>query len=1366
MPLFLLGKDVMLRTFRFVFLMLFVSVSLLHGDDEPSLHESEDGYTINYNTVSILEYIRFASKISKTNFIYNKEDLDFSVSVISDAPITSENVMATLIQVLRIHGLSLIEQDNSLLIHKSGDVKQVATLVTGSESETKAPIVTRVFRIQNAKPDSIAAIIRPMISAESLLETSPETRQLIITDITANVDKVASLIEVLDSPHTPLEIQSYEVSNNKLEFLVETVGQIMAPITQGNPFILVPQPLAGAIFIVSTPELVERALSVLHTVDSPPREGALSAKKIAPDNMLIFNAKHRSGAEILSALRSIGATITKSGVSEGDLVETIDSGKFIPQTNAIMFVGSVYSIAKTKEFLTSLDTPSEFSTDSFFIYKPQFRDAGELERALREVGNNLKSSKELNSSLVETIENVKVNPLTNTLLFSGDPANFPKVKEMLGKMDSQTTEAEMGGGSNFFVYKILHAPFSAIESALKYFAANLDDSNTSERGLINAIQDMKHIEETNSVLFTGSDLSLKKLQEIVPSFDKNISFPQVTNQLFIYKPKNQKEEAFFGSVREVTEDLKKNLFTDPAFLQALQSMKWMKANGSFLFTGDTAAIKKVEELAASLDLIQQPQTAKPNYYIYKLQNTIAEIIEEDFDNLLKSFKASGIKDTKLIDVIENMRHVKETNSFLLTGDPHAIEEVKQLLQDYDYPRVATRAAQSNFLMIKPQHVTAQQLEKSLREVAVNLKQADLADPNLLAAIESIKYIDATNSLLFTGTPDSLQKLQILIKDVDIPQQGAAGIQHVGKTSFFLYKLKNGSGPQVVNSIKTLSADLKKSGASDKDFINALQSAKYVRETQSILFTGNEEALQKVEAFASQFDIASACAPIPEGDECPALATDFLSYKPVALSGPDLETVTNDFADNLKISGLIDTDLFSALASMRWVPQSQSLIFTGSTKALEQVKLLVTSFDISSNAPPGTLPDGTIDPSVQAGDSTNFLVYKLQFHKGDEIQVALKQIAKDLTASGASVNVNLLNAINSIQWIQITNSILCSGDSEVLSRLRELIKSLDVPLKQVFIEMLIIETNLLNALEFGLEWGGKYKYRDKFQGSINNIIPPAGGGPCVVPDALNTLNNYKPTSPMPEITEQIPFGCGFDLGIIGQVIKHNGQTFLTLGSLLSALQKDDETSVILTPKIITQDGKTSTIFVGSNVPFVGSFVNTSGQNTVQTSNIEYRDVGLNLTITPVLGNSDIVTLDIALDRSQTLTDLRGNQINFNQSTASGIVTSKTNMQTTVHVPDKNFLILSGFVNNSSVKSTTGIPCLGGLPLIGAAFSKDNNTSNNQNIVIFLRPHVINSLDDLRKLTEGQEEAFRDQQGTPFLIHQFDDAMETIKTIDDR
>lgn len=1435
-----------------LFLSLFLFVGPLCAADEDKQHShdrTDSGYTINYNTVSVVEYIRFASKICKVNFIYDEKDLPFTVSVISDAPITAENVMATLVQVLRINGMMLLEQDNNLVIHKSPDVRQIATIVTESDKSKKAPIVTRIFRVKNAKAESIAAIVRPMISSEALLETSPETRQLIITDVTANVDKVASLIEILDSPHTPLDIKSYEALNNSPDFIIEIANQIMTPIAQGNPFILVPQPLANSIFIVSTPELVDRAISFMKSIDTPPKKGVLTQRKLRAENIFVYKAENRPATSIIEGLNNIADTLGKSGISEGDLLDTIESARYVAHANSIMFVGSPESIAKVKEFLTSLDVANgeENLKASFFVYKAQNRSAEEIEKSILEMATNLKKGKGADSNLIDALESVKLNPLTNTLTFSGEERTFPRIRELIATSDTPGGKSSRPPSKNtFFVYKIQQAPAPQIEASLKDFAKNLDQSNASDEGLGDAINSMKYIQDTNSILFTGSEPALKRLQELVPSFDSG-AVP-ASSQFFIYKPKHLKGEQLSQSIKDTTENLKSDQLADPAFLRTLESMKWVKSNNTMMFTGNASSLKKLEGLIETLDVpaaqkpsektffLYHPEYAsrertevylkqisdnlqkkgedelidtirsmkwiepsqsfmfygtassiartkellhnfdtpaekttkeKSSYYIYKLQHTSGDIIEEDLDTIARNFKTTDLKDIRLVSVIDNMRYVKETNSLLLTGDPVAIEEVKKLIAENDYPRTESAGAiNSNFLMYKPQHLAAAQIEKSLKDVAANLKKADLADGSLLKAIDSVKYVETTNSLIFTGPPEALQKVQTLIKDIDIPPQKHAPIQHIGKTTFLLYKLKNAGGSQVVTSIKAMTADLKKSGNSDKDFLAALQSVKYVKDTNSLLFTGTEEALKKVETFVSEFDV-SALAPAREKIE-PSLTgpSNFFIYKPVSLSGPELEKIMQDFAEHLRLGGLADPDLFNAINSMRFVDKTQTLVFTGSTKAIAQVKELLTSFDIPSNLPQGTLPTSG-EPSIQSIDNTSFLVYKLQFHKGDEIQGALRQIAKDLILSNAPVNQNLLNSINSIQWLEVTNSLLCSGDQETLTRLRELVKNLDIPLKQVFIEMLVIETNLTNALTFGLEWGGKYKYRNKFGGTVNNIAGNPSSQNFSTDPQMTYLNQLIPsatTGVVPTGTN-MPFGSGFDLGVIGQIIKHNGQTFLTMGSLLQALQTDSETSIIVTPKIITQDGKTSTIFVGQNIPFVGSFVQNQSQNTVQTTNIEYRDIGLNLTVTPVLGNSDIVTLDINLDRTQTATDVTGSTLTTNNNNLTGIVTSRTSMQTTVHVPDKNFLILSGFVNNSNNKTTQGIPCLGGLPIIGAAFSQDNDTVSNSNIVIFLRPHIINSVDDMHRVTTEQEEAFHDQQGTPFLERHFDEGMELIKTVDD-
>jgi type III secretion protein C len=88
-----------------------------------------------------------------------------------------------------------------------------------------------------------------------------------------------------------------------------------------------------------------------------------------------------------------------------------------------------------------------------------------------------------------------------------------------------------------------------------------------------------------------------------------------------------------------------------------------------------------------------------------------------------------------------------------------------------------------------------------------------------------------------------------------------------------------------------------------------------------------------------------------------------------------------------------------------------------------------------------------------------------------------------------------------------------------------------------------------------------------------------------------------------------------------------------------------------------------------------------------------------------------------------------------------------------------------VQTSNAKTKSGIPCLGGLPLIGAAFSTDNNLVSSTNIVIFLRPHILSNSDQMDRITKDQERFFREQTGTPQLEQSYNEAMEFIKSSND-
>ncbi len=366
---------------------------------------------------------------------------------------------------------------------------------------------------------------------------------------------------------------------------------------------------------------------------------------------------------------------------------------------------------------------------------------------------------------------------------------------------------------------------------------------------------------------------------------------------------------------------------------------------------------------------------------------------------------------------------------------------------------------------------------------------------------------------------------------------------------------------------------------------------------------------------------------------------------------------------------------------------------------------------------------------------DFHIYKLQYHVGAEILSAIKNVGATIKHN-PNASKELAQAIDSMQWVQSTNSILYSGSEDGIDELTDLIQSLDVPKKQVFIEVLVIETDVRKGLEFGLEWGAGGQYKNKFGYGVGNF--PAGPRQAPFAKTLQGINStVTPTG-----TDQFPLGRGFDLGVIGDIILHKGTSYFSLGSLVSALQADGDSTIILNQKIITQDNKLSRIFVGDNIAFTGSTVETIGASQQTSANIEYRDVGVKLNITPLLGDGDMITLEI----SEEITDIIPN-LNRVANSSNGINTTKTDMATQVHVPDQSFLVLSGMIRNTKRHHKAGIPCLGGLPLIGAAFSKSTAEEEKRNVIVFVRPQIIHTSQEYQNITAFQESQFKKEAMYP-------------------
>lgn len=335
----------------------------------------ENGYTVNFENIQVIELIRFISQISNKNFVFNNCDLQFRITIVSQDATSVDDLMSALLQVLQIHGLSVIEEGNNVLIHNIADARSVVSSMSSIITDENAlaacgkAVVTRVFRINNVTPEKLQQVIAPLVSKDAIVQVLAETRHLIISDINSNVEKVADLINILDTPAASLDIAEYTVKSNA-QALVAYAKEILAPLTVGNPLQLMPQLSSNKIFIVSTPFLINKALQVLESLDVVDIVDVidLPASAMVNNNFYVYKLKYQNGEEIVAAIRSIGNSLQFMGVSNMDLINTIASMEWVGVNNSIVITGTKESIEKVLELIGELDTaPNQVYIEALII---------------------------------------------------------------------------------------------------------------------------------------------------------------------------------------------------------------------------------------------------------------------------------------------------------------------------------------------------------------------------------------------------------------------------------------------------------------------------------------------------------------------------------------------------------------------------------------------------------------------------------------------------------------------------------------------------------------------------------------------------------------------------------------------------------------------------------------------------------------------------------------------------------------------------------------------------------------------------------------------------------------------------------------
>jgi general secretion pathway protein D len=329
-----------------------------------------------------------------------------------------------------------------------------------------------------------------------------------------------------------------------------------------------------------------------------------------------------------------------------------------------------------------------------------------------------------------------------------------------------------------------------------------------------------------------------------------------------------------------------------------------------------------------------------------------------------------------------------------------------------------------------------------------------------------------------------------------------------------------------------------------------------------------------------------------------------------------------------------------------------------------------------------------------------------------------QAASAFSGSGSAVSKDL-RVIADIE----NNALLVLASPADYETIQIALKQLDVPRRQVKVEVLVAEVSLTDNLKFGIEWF--IKSRPGVVGALRNTIDTAAAGTTGA-----TTATLPRTPTLPANTDSrsvVPQSLGLQLiDVVAGDVR----------AVLQALGQDGKSQTLSTPNVTVLDNEKASINVGSQISVnTGSSSGTGGQ-TITTNS--YVSTGVILEVTPRINAGGRVTLDINQEIS-TPGDTPANGGN------PPITTRKA--KTVVNVSSGETMVLAGLISNTSGSGSSGVPLLSKIPVLGGLFGTQTINKNRTELVILITPVVINNSDDsravmeeLRKKLPGLQSAF--------------------------
>lgn len=318
----------------------------------------------------------------------------------------------------------------------------------------------------------------------------------------------------------------------------------------------------------------------------------------------------------------------------------------------------------------------------------------------------------------------------------------------------------------------------------------------------------------------------------------------------------------------------------------------------------------------------------------------------------------------------------------------------------------------------------------------------------------------------------------------------------------------------------------------------------------------------------------------------------------------------------------------------------------------------------------------------------------------------------------------------------TNALIINAPPDVQQELMDVIRQLDIPRNQVLVEAIIVEVSDSAAKQLGVQYvlaGGE---GSNIPFSVTNF--PSDGSPNILAATGAVVVDQETSGEDSDVLKGLQAAAVDSLlGTAGFMGGFTGRTSdgTIFGVILNALKRDVSSNVLSTPSIMTMDNQAASILVGQEVPITtGETLGADNSNPFRT--IERKDVGVKLDVKPQINEGGAIKLFIKQEVSSIFGPV---------SRESGeLITNKRQIETTVLVNDGQIIVLGGLIEDDEQLSIDKVPLLGDIPILGNAFKSTGKSRRRTNLMVFLRPTIVNSANDLRAVTDRKYNFMQNEQ----------------------